>query len=56
MGRDIQNMKTKDNTEIKGTMTLKYFEFMFTNSGKCKEVLIAVEHARKGTKPLNGLL
>jgi hypothetical protein len=50
-------MKTDDNTEIKGTTAFKYFESMFTNSGKCKEeVLNRNEHVRKATKNLNGLL
>jgi hypothetical protein len=40
-------MKLEDDIEIKGSMAFKYLGSIFTNSGKCKEVLNRTEQARK---------
>jgi hypothetical protein len=49
-------MKLEDNIEIKGSMAFKYLGSIFTNSGKCKEVVLnRTEQARKATRTLNSL-
>jgi hypothetical protein len=53
IGSDRQNMK---DIEIKDSMAFKYLGSIFTNSGKCKEVLNGIEQARKATRALNILL
>jgi hypothetical protein len=55
IGSDIQNMKLED-IEMKGSMEFKYLGSIFSNSGKCKEVLNGIEQARKATRALNILL
>jgi hypothetical protein len=44
------------NTEINGSMAFKYLGSIFTNFGKCNEVLNRTVQARKATRTLNSLL
>jgi hypothetical protein len=55
VGSDIQDIKLELNIDIKGSRTFRYLGSIFTNSGKCNEVLHGTEQARKATSALNVL-